>query len=506
MIEVLLDLCGDLGPEVRYQRLVAAVRSAIPCDSAAILRLEGDELVPLVLDGLVPEAATRRFDPSRHPRLAQIMRASGPVRFTDPRVPDPFDGLIAGWDPRDRVHACMGVPLRIRDEVIGCLAVDALEPRAFDDVPDQRVAMVAALAAATLRTSGLVDQVERDAGRAGDVAIDLLRSREPARARLIGSGPAMRRVRAEIDLCAPTDLAVLLTGETGVGKEVVAHAIHAASRRAARPLVHVNCAALPASVAESELFGHVRGAFTGAIENRAGKLELADGGTLFLDEIGELPLELQPKLLRALQFGELQRVGSDRSVRVDLRVIAATNRDLEADVAAGRFRADLYHRLAVYPLVVPPLRDRREDIAPVVGHFLQEAEGRLGVGDVRISDAARAALEARAWPGNVRELEHVILRAVVRAAGADRRGPVVIEPAHLGAEVPAVRARAPTGATTLLAGGAPLRDAVDEFQRGAIRDALAASSGNWALAARRLGLDRGNLHRLARRLGVSHPA
>jgi anaerobic nitric oxide reductase transcription regulator len=219
---------------------------------------------------------------------------------------------------------------------------------------------------------------------------------------------------------------VLIQGETGTGKELVAQALHAASARAKRPLVSINCAALPDNLVESELFGHVRGAFTGAVGDRRGKFELADGGTLFLDEVAELPLQVQAKLLRVLQGGHLQRLGSDREHRVDVRVIAASNRNLADEVRAGRLRADFYHRLSVYPLVVPPLRERGRDVLPIGGFFLEEARSRMGLGAVRLDAGAQAALLAYDWPGNVRELEHLLGRSVVKALGRHAQRPRIL--------------------------------------------------------------------------------
>jgi anaerobic nitric oxide reductase transcription regulator len=313
---------------------------------------------------------------------------------------------------------------------------------------------------------------------------------------LLGTSDAMERLRQEIDLLGRSELNALITGETGVGKELVAHAIHAKSARAAKPIVHVNCAALPESLAESELFGHVRGAFTGAVEHRAGKFEIADGGTLFLDEIGELPLTIQPKLLRVLQSGEVQRIGSDRLLRVDVRVIAATNRDLEEEVRTGRFRADLLYRLGVFPLHVPPLREHRDDIPVLCGHFLDVARERLGVGPLRLSVAARKQLREHDWPGNVRELEHTLMRGALRASRDHRKQTVLIDVAHLRLDQPQP-AMVPSSTATVR-----LREAVDEFTRNLIDATVARCDGNWAEAARRLGLQRGNLHRLATRLQV----
>jgi anaerobic nitric oxide reductase transcription regulator len=317
---------------------------------------------------------------------------------------------------------------------------------------------------------------------------------------LLGNSPAMVRVRHEIDMLATSELTTLITGDTGVGKELVVHAIHAKSRRRDKALVYVNCAALPESLAESELFGHVRGSFTGAVDHRAGKFEVANGGTLFLDEIGELPLSIQPKLLRVLQSGELQRVGSDKTLAVDVRVIAATNRDLAAEVGAGHFRSDLFYRLSVYPLLVPPLRDRADDIPLLSGHFLDIAQERLGIGQLRLSIEARRQLLEHAWPGNVRELENTLLRAALRASEGRPGDVVVIEAVHLDLPPAAVIAAPPSLVEPRPQ--QPLREAVDSFTRMLIKTTVAECDDNWAEAARRLGLQRGNLHRLAARLGV----
>lgn len=240
----------------------------------------------------------------------------------------------------------------------------------------------------------------------------------------------MTQLKKEIEIVAASDLNVLISGETGTGKELVAKAIHEASPRAVNPLVYLNCAALPESVAESELFGHVKGAFTGAISNRSGKFEMADNGTLFLDEIGELSLALQAKLLRVLQYGDIQRVGDDRSLRVDVRVLAATNRDLREEVLAGRFRADLFHRLSVFPLSVPPLRERGDDVILLAGYFCEQCRLRLGLSRVVLSAGARNLLQHYNFPGNVRELEHAIHRAVVLSRATRSGDEVILEAQH----------------------------------------------------------------------------
>jgi anaerobic nitric oxide reductase transcription regulator len=336
---------------------------------------------------------------------------------------------------------------------------------------------------------------------------------EASGGQLVGTSAALRRLRDEVALVAASDLAVLITGETGVGKELVAHHIHAASARRDEAFIQVNCAALPLSIAESELFGHVAGAFTGAVRDRAGKFEVADGGTLFLDEVGELPMELQPKLLRALQDGEIQRVGSDRVHRLNVRIVAATNRQLEDEVHRGRFRADLYHRLAVFPVRVPPLRDRRADIAVLAAHFADRNRARLGLGAVRFTVEALVGLAAADWPGNVRELENLVSRAVLRAAaGRAPHAPVTVDLRHLdlgGKETgrldPGERGARSDADRSGGAAEEPaptLRDQVEAFQRRVILDAVDRHAGNWSAAARELGMHRSNLHQLARRRGM----
>ncbi|GJE69232.1 Anaerobic nitric oxide reductase transcription regulator NorR [Methylorubrum podarium] len=232
---------------------------------------------------------------------------------------------------------------------------------------------------------------------------------------IIGRSPAIAALRHQIDVVAGTDATVLVTGESGTGKELVARAIHDASRRGGRPLIRVNCAAIPRELFESEFFGHARGAFTGALRDRTGRFELADGGTLFLDEVGEIPLDLQGKLLRVLQERQFERVGEERTRSVDVRLIAATNRDLKEEVRRGRFREDLYFRLNVFPVASAPLRERREDVPLIAQHFLEAAARRLNRPDLRLTEADARRLARYDWPGNVRELENVIERAAILA-------------------------------------------------------------------------------------------
>ncbi|HEU0035810.1 MAG TPA: nitric oxide reductase transcriptional regulator NorR [Kofleriaceae bacterium] len=506
VVELAADLTDARTASERAQRLVDAIPLLIPCDSAVLLRLEirdGKEtLVPIASHGVVEELKSQRFEVAAHPRFAQIVRRRTLIHFRDASLPDPFDGLLISGQPLSRVHACMSAPLIVGGELLGVLAIDALDPRAFDRVDALVVTAFATLGAVGMRTAGLISALSQQASAAEQIVRQLARDDDRS-GHVLCASAAMRAVVREAEIAARSDLAVLITGETGTGKEVVARSIHVASGRSERPLIYINCAALPESIAESELFGHVRGAFTGALDHRAGKFEIANHGTLFLDEIGELPLSIQPKLLRALQTGEIQRVGADQVERVDVRIIAATNRDLEKEVAAGRFRADLFHRLSVYPIELPPLRKRREDILLLAGFFLDDARIRLGLGAVRLTPDARTALLAHDWPGNVRELEHAILRAALRAARGRRRETVVIDAASL--DLPAMSSAPslvalPAPAST--AAHATLEDAVDDFKRRRIAETVERCGGNWAEAARQLGVDRGNLHRTAKRLGI----
>jgi DNA-binding NtrC family response regulator len=316
--------------------------------------------------------------------------------------------------------------------------------------------------------------------------------------RLIGATPAMVALYEDVAAVADSQATVLLQGATGTGKELLAHALHYRSRRAAGPFVRVNCTAIPETLLESELFGHEKGAFTGALREHPGRFEQADGGTLFLDEIGEIELGMQPKLLRALESGEIQRLGSRETTKVDVRVVAATNRDLRQEVAAGRFREDLFYRLEVVTLHVPPLRERLDDVPLLVEHFVREAAARAGRKVPRVGRDTMERLSHYGWPGNVRQLQHVVERAVILA-----RGDVDV------LEVPlpddAVVEAQPEGVEripVLPAPGVGLVDALDAHERAMIVAALKACGGVQAQAARRLGLSKSNLNYRIKRLGI----
>lgn len=316
---------------------------------------------------------------------------------------------------------------------------------------------------------------------------------------LVGGSRKMAELLQMIELVAPTGSTVLLTGETGTGKEVVARRIHFCSERPGGPFVSVNCAALPEGLIESELFGYERGAFTGAAGARPGYFEEANGGTLFLDEVAELPLVLQPKLLRALQEREVRRLGASRSVRVDVRVIAATNGDLACAVREGRFRPDLYYRLCIIELHLPPLRERKEDLPELCKHFLGRCIPRTGSPLRRVSAAAAEAMDAYPWPGNVRELENVIERALVLARLDD--GDAVL-PCHLPEEMrPAPSAAEPPPRTGC---ALDLPSAVRRVRRHYLAEALRLSGGNKVEAARILGISRRGLYDLLAEEARSH--
>lgn len=494
---IAIELQRGVGHQDRFQRLIITLRQVLDCDASALLRYDARQFIPLAIDGLAKDVLGRRFTLEGHPRLEAIARAGDVVRFpADSSLPDPYDGLIPGQESL-KVHACIGLPLFAGQNLIGALTLDAMSPAQFDVFSNEELRLIAALAAGALSNALLIEQLESQNMLPGS-ATDFEQVKET---QMIGLSPGIMQLKKEIEIVAASDLNVLISGETGTGKELVAKAIHEGSPRAVSPLVYLNCAALPESVAESELFGHVKGAFTGAISNRSGKFEMADNGTLFLDEIGELSLALQAKLLRVLQYGDIQRVGDDRSLRVDVRVLAATNRDLREEVLAGNFRADLFHRLSVFPLSVPPLRERGDDVVLLAGYFCEQCRLRLGLSRVVLSAGARTHLQSYGWPGNVRELEHAVHRAVVLARATRSSGEVVLEVQHFAFQeggASTVMTEAPLPIATVN----NLRDATEHFQREMIRNALETHQHNWAASARALETDVANLHRLAKRLGL----
>ncbi|HWP37849.1 MAG TPA: sigma-54 dependent transcriptional regulator [Gemmatimonadales bacterium] len=339
-------------------------------------------------------------------------------------------------------------------------------------------------------------------------ALELARTRAKAQAlrealgptsTIVGSSPQMAEVRSLIARVASTEARVLITGESGTGKELVAAAIHEASARSDGPFVRTNCAAIPRELIESEMFGHERGSFTGATERRIGRFEQADRGTLFLDEVGDLSLEAQAKLLRALEAGEIERVGGTRPVAVDVRVVAATNKDLQRAAREGRFREDLLYRLHVFPIHLPPLRERPGDIPELVEHFVALVCSRIGRPRMPVSKEAMELLIAYRWPGNVRELANIVERLIILSPGGAVSAEAVRD------ALPATTAAAHNDPPLPLpVPGRSLSDELDEYERTLITRALSAARGNIAEAARLLVTDRANLYRRMRRLGIDH--
>lgn len=321
------------------------------------------------------------------------------------------------WMQDNGLHSFAGHPLKFRWELLGVIAMFGRRPLSEEEF--ERLAVFANEAAIAIKNAQLFTEIEQLKNR---LQAENLYLREEIKLQhnfeeIIGESQSIKAVLRHIEQVAPTDSTVLIRGDTGTGKELIARAIHDLSPRKDRPLVRVNCGAIPANLVESELFGHEKGSFTGALQRRIGRFELADGGTIFLDEVGELPLEAQVKLLRVLQEREVERVGSGHSTKVNVRVIAATNRDLHAAVKAGSFRADLLYRLNVFPIEVPPLSARASDIPPLVSHFITKFSTKLGKRFDGVSHATMDRLTKYSWPGNIRELENVIERATILANG-----------------------------------------------------------------------------------------
>lgn len=509
-IDIVEDLNRELSQPERYRRLVSAIQRAIPCDAIGLLKLEGECLLPVAVLGLKEEALARRFVVERHPRLQEILHSSELVRFDNRSdLPDPYDGLVDDVGEQLHVHDCMGSSIVIDGKTWGVLTLDAMRPESFDTLNPIAIRAYIAAVAAVIKTSQHLEALAAQVEHNVQVARRLMDLGEPMA--IIGNSRAIKNLLDEINTVADSELSVLITGETGVGKELVAKSIHQRSSRKEQPMVQINCAALPENVVESELFGHVKGAFSGAVSDRSGRFELANGGTLFLDEIGELSLAVQAKLLRTLQSGEIQRVGSDKTIVVDVRIIAATNRDLPLEVKEGRFRADLYHRLSVYPLPVPPLRERENDCALLAGYFLEKTQQQLGVNKLRLQSEAMAQLKQYNWPGNVRELEHLLSRAALKAMAEQGRKTSIISIGVEHLNLQTVTPQSPReekisdkkNPTLEIDSGTGLRDAVDDYQRELIEAALEKTRGNLAATARLLKLDRSNLVRTMQRLGLT---
>lgn len=358
------------------------------------------------------EGAFRRF-PFGARKVGRIALTGQALE--EPELTEPLPQWVAhpDWVRAERIRGFAGQPIIHRSEVLGVLAVFARQAIADECMGWLR--MIADHAAAAIVTSRAFAEIDSLRKRL-ELENEYLReevTRAGAFGELVGQSSALKALARQVELVAPTESTVLILGESGTGKELVAREIHRRSKRSGRPLIKVNCAAVPHELYESEFFGHAKGAFTGAMRDRIGRFELADGGTLFLDEIGEIPVELQAKLLRVLQEGELERVGEERTRRVNVRLVAATNRDLRAEAETGQFRQDLFYRLSVFPIEVPPLRKRKDDIPLLADHFLELSARKVGRVKPRLTLSAVQQLQQYDWPGNVRELQHVIERSLI---------------------------------------------------------------------------------------------
>jgi len=425
-------------------------------------------------------------------KIGRIAQGSGALSTNDVLGDDRLPNKQ--WIRDNGLRSFAGYPLTFRGDLLGVIAMFGRRPLSEEEF--ERLAVFANQAAIAIRNAQLFAEVEELKNRLQEENLYL---REEIKTHhnfdeIVGRSPALTSVLRKVEQVAPTEATVLIQGETGTGKELVARAIHHLSPRKHGPLVKVNCAAIPANLVESELFGHEKGSFTGALQRRIGRFELAHGGSIFLDEIGDLPLDTQVKVLRVLQEREFERVGNGQTTKVDVRVIAATNRNLQEAVKVGGFRADLFYRLNVFPLEVPPLRERAEDIPMLVARFLTRAAKNLGKRLEAVSADAMSLLASNRWPGNIRELQNVIERAAILA-----KGPVIRTE-----DLPDLRAGGGTSRSEASAGS----DSLEEVERAHIRHVL--ETVGWVVegkhgAALRLGLHPNTLRSRMQKLGIQKP-
>ena len=405
--------------QTKCLHLVASAGTSVACPGVSFSRTDG---------------SFRRF-PLGIRKVGQIAATGEPVEAPDlASLPDWI--VRPAWVQAEGIKGFGGQPLVSRGNVLGVLGI--FSRVTIDATSLDWLRMIADHAASALANALAWEEIAALKRR---LELDNAYLQEEVRGGgsfgdMVGKSAALDMVSRQIQLVAPTDAMVLLQGESGTGKELVAREIHRRSQRAERPLIKVNCAAIPRELFDSEFFGHSRGGFTGAVRDRMGRFELADGGTLFLDEIGEIPIDLQSKLLRVLQEGELTRIGEEKTRQVNVRIIAATHRDLRAESAAGRFRTDLYYRLSVFPIAIPPLRQRKEDIPLLVDYFLEQISRRLGRPIPRLNRTTLAELVAYDWPGNIRELQHVIERGIIVAEGGSLQVELGSSQRHSGIPAP----------------------------------------------------------------------
>lgn len=448
-LQRLAELAADPGAlEDVFTGALASLQSLVPYELAALYELAGDTLRVRAASGELasPQVRAHELTLSKFPTVRRALETRRPIALDESHHAsdegDPYDGVL----DLPSGHSCMVVPLFAGDTSLGIITLDRSTCGGYDDAAVQLAGVYGQIVSIAMAYAKQAEQLHRLRGQLEQhnalLREELSGSRRAIDRLTVGGSPALSEAIGLARQVADSDAPVLIVGETGTGKEVFAQAIHDLSDRAQRPFVKLNCAAIPENLVESELFGHVKGAFSGAHRAREGRFVTANGGTLLLDEIGDMPAGVQAKLLRVLQEGELQPLGSDRTVKVNVRVIAATHVDLEQAVRAGTFREDLYYRIAVFPIRVPALRDRRGDIPELAAAILQDFAQRTGRGPWTLSTSAVEALQTHAWPGNVRQLVNILERATilvpVGSIGADHLG--VSRTTATASAAPAIRA------------------------------------------------------------------
>ncbi|HMD44080.1 MAG TPA: sigma 54-interacting transcriptional regulator [Candidatus Acidoferrum sp.] len=522
-LQVLLDinnlLVSTRDTAALFKGIVSSLKPVLRHDFTSLALLEESsgllKIHALDLPGSSNKIAKSEFTVSIEDTPAGQCFSSGQVLVERGGELDRFNMEVMRFLRREGVEALCCVPLSIHGRTFGTINLASRDPQAFSSNDVELLQQVATQVAIALENALAFKQIDALKDK---LAVEKLYLEEEIRSEfnfeeIIGDSPSLRRTLSQVELAAPAGTTVLVLGETGTGKELIARALHNLSPRRERTFVKLNCAAIPAGLLESELFGHERGAFTGALTQKIGRFEFADKGTLFLDEVGDLPLELQPKLLRVLQEQEFERLGSNRSLHVDVRVIAASNGDLSQLVEEKKFRGDLYYRLNVFPIVIPPLRERREDVPLLVRYFVQKISRRQNKTVEYVPSDVMDALVNYSWPGNIRELENLIERAVLLSAGKELQVPVAeLQASRLNisrptiggdsiAMVPLNNAIAPSAAAGHLA-------TLEETQRQHILRALRQTG--WRLsgpkgAAKLLGIKRTTLQARMRKLGIQRP-
>jgi formate hydrogenlyase transcriptional activator len=489
LLEITNVLVSELDIRELFPSIAACLRRVMPSEYSSLALLDKDGVLKnhaLVFEGnpaIIPQGATAALSETPAGRAVE---ARHPVVLDGRELAQFESPLVQRLVSAGLISLCC-IPLIARNRVLGTLNVGSVKESAFTPQDVDFLTQVAAQAAIAIENATAFQEIAQLKDQLAEEKLyleDEIRS-EQNFGEIIGDDPAFRRVLDQLATVAPTGASVLILGETGTGKELIARAIHDLSGRRERTFVKLNCAAIPTGLLESELFGHEKGAFTGAISQKVGRFELANQGTLFLDEVGDIPLELQPKLLRALQEHEFERLGGVRTIKVDVRLVAATNRDLAQMIASREFRSDLYYRLSVFPLALPPLRERTADIPKLVRYFTQKYARRMNKRVERIPAETMEALAAYAWPGNVRELENLIERAVILTRGTSL-------------EIPLAELRVAAGAATPVT--------LEDAERGHIRRVLEQAGGvvgGPSGAAARLGMKRTTLQSKMKKLGIS---